>query len=425
MNQIKISVIMPVYNTGIYLEEALKTLFAQNFKDFELICIDDSSDDKVTICILNQYQMKYENMQVVRLKHNVGAGKARNIGFSIAQGEYTIFLDADDMFAQDFLEKMYQCICLNKADICVCGYKEFFIEDGNTYFRCGYIPNEYRINSINREDWLLDFPTSAWNKLCRTQFLKENNIFFQSLSSCNDVFFSCMAMINAKKRCFVEDISLIFYRINTKTQISANGNPINLYKAIMSLNDERKKVQPNKWFSQWISALLLRNGIIEIQKCTNEDWNKKAYKLIADFFSVYVVNFQNKMLEVYMENITTIPYENKWIDDCSSMDFLTQLRWTEKKIKEQINDEKQVFLWGLGHRGKLFQKFCKEQGIVLEGVTDIKNSDLGKQTEYGNKIVSTDYVLQSDGLVIACNKKIQEYLAPKKLRMLVLDDFCL
>ena len=115
-----ISIIMPVYNTGKYLGEALESIFSQSFLNFELICVDDSSNDELTKNILQTYQKQHENMQVIWLENNVGAGSARNIGFSKAKGEYTIFLDADDIFSKEFLEKMYQNIDVNHADVCRC-----------------------------------------------------------------------------------------------------------------------------------------------------------------------------------------------------------------------------------------------------------------------------------------------------------------
>lgn len=98
MNKIKISIIVPVHNTGVYLEESLESIFTQSFQEFEVICVDDASSDKLTREILHRYQCIYENMRVIWLEENIGAGEARNIGFDEAKGEYVIFLDADDVF---------------------------------------------------------------------------------------------------------------------------------------------------------------------------------------------------------------------------------------------------------------------------------------------------------------------------------------
>lgn len=418
---------MPVYNTGKYLGEALESIFSQSFLNFELICVDDSSNDELTKNILQTYQKQHENMQVIWLENNVGAGSARNIGFSKAKGEYTIFLDADDIFSKEFLEKMYQNIDVNHADVCICGYEEFYIDSGRKCFGNRYIPDDYKIFFDNREDWLINIPMAPWNKLCKTQFLIENNIYFQSLASCNDVFFTCMLMMRAKEKCYIKEIPLVFYRINSRMQISTRRNPIDLYRAINLINDSRKEDDNDTRSFQWISALLLHHGINEMNNCHNEIYNKKFYNLLKKYFAQHPIVFENKMLSVCIKNLKDNSFESKWTFVCT--DLLYQLHSTAEKLREKINEETKIFLWGLGHRGSIFEKFCMEQKIALYGIADIKNDNIGKKTIYGNKIVSTEYVLQNRGLIIATNVEIYRYLQTyidnytKKIRLLNLADF--
>ena len=157
---------MPVHNTGIYLEEALESVFAQSFREFEVICVDDASDDELTSDILSRFQKQYENMQVLKLGNNAGAGEARNRGLSQACGQYVIFLDADDVFAEDMLERMYQSVYENDADVCICGFQAFYIENGKKYFRDKCLPDEYKIYHADREDWFLGISTGPWNSFC-------------------------------------------------------------------------------------------------------------------------------------------------------------------------------------------------------------------------------------------------------------------
>lgn len=422
--QIKISIIMPVHNTGIYLKEALESVYAQSFHEFEIICVDDASSDKLTEDILQKYQLNHGNMRVVRLKDNVGAGEARNIGFMEAKGEYVIFLDADDIFAEELLEKMYQCICINNADVCVCGHEEFYIENGKRCVGAKWMPDKDKVETNNKEGWLLDISTAAWDKLCRRQFLKKYDICFQSLQSCNDVFFSCRTMINAAKRCCIEDVPLIFYRTKTTNQISANRNPVDLYKAMLMLNEvEERENRHGLLLQQWIGALLLRNGIWELENCHSDNLKKRYYELLREFFIKYPISFHNKVLDTCKEKLRDQPYEYKWLSN--GMDFLDQLRLTAGKLKSRLNTEKQIFLWGLGYRGNLFQQFCKEQDIDLDGVADLKNFQVGERTVYGYKIVETEYVLKSDGLIIAANEEIFRYLCERREKILNLEEYYL
>ncbi len=427
---IEISIVMPVRNAGIYLKEALRSIFAQSFKNFELICVDDASDDGLTKGILQTFQRQSHNMRIITLKAPVGAGEARNIGFSNVKGEYTIFLDADDLFAVSLLEDLYQCIRRNNADVCVCGFEEFYLEAGKKCFCGKYIPDEFYISHKNRERWILDISVVPCNKLCRTHFLEEKNIQFQSLSSCNDVFFSCTVMMEAEKVCCVDQYALIFYRTKTETQISANRNPINLYEAIMLLKATEGKKADNEILLKQLGVLLLWGGIYELKRSHNETNNRVFYALMFRFFQDYPIDFRSTLFNECKEKLKHRPYESKWwledMDWENNVEFLLeQFRLTADNLKQELKGSQSIYLWGLGKRGNAFQCFCREENIELQSVADIKNVDIGKTTVYGNKIVHTTNVLKGNGVIAASNRSICEYLyhMNRKMRVLNLEDF--
>ena len=100
----KISIIIPVYNVKKYLRECLDSILAQSYKDFEIIIVDDgSTDSSGNIC--DEYSMKYENIKVLH-KNNNGLSSARNAGLDIAQGEYILFFDCDDVVSPIMLETL-------------------------------------------------------------------------------------------------------------------------------------------------------------------------------------------------------------------------------------------------------------------------------------------------------------------------------
>lgn len=101
----KVSVVIPVYNVADYLSECLNSILNQTLEDIEVICVDDGSTDG-SLDILRHYEEHDMRLQVLTQKH-MTAGAARNTGLDRARGEYVIFLDADDFFAPDMLEKTY------------------------------------------------------------------------------------------------------------------------------------------------------------------------------------------------------------------------------------------------------------------------------------------------------------------------------
>lgn len=108
----KVSIIIPCYNLGQYLEQAIKSLMNQTFTDWELIVIDDGSTDEDTKNVLAN--INYPKTKLIRTK-NQGLPVARNTAIREAQGEYIACLDADDQYAPTFLEKTVAVLDQDKA----------------------------------------------------------------------------------------------------------------------------------------------------------------------------------------------------------------------------------------------------------------------------------------------------------------------
>lgn len=422
MNKPKVSIIMPVHNTGIYLKECLESVFHQTFCDFELICVDDCSRDEETKRILKEYSLQHCNMAIIMLEQNVGAGEARNIGFARAQGEYVIFLDADDIFAEDMLKLMYEKACLENAEVCLCGYQAFWMEKNEKKYAIPKIPTMEEVLKKNREEWFIRQVYAPWNKLCRKSFLEINKLYFQNLSSSNDVFFSCMVLLKAEKVSIIER-ALVNYRTNTEIQISTNYNPCNFHEATKLLGRELEQTEKRK---KQILVMSLNVGWQLLRNCNNVDLQKKAYTLLKE------ICVQNKDLQTkdyksnYLrEGFINNSWESKWF--IPEQEYIVQLRMQAKKIKDSLGTEAALLLWGLGKRGAAFQQFCKEEKIPLSQVTDQKNDAIGKCTEYGYQIVSTEEAKNFTGIIIASNTQIYEALinpSDTKGRIINLEQYC-
>lgn len=102
---VKVSVIIPVYNSEAYLKECLDSVVHQTLQDIEIICVDDGSTD-ASMDILQKYAQKDERFRILEQQH-LGGGAARNLGLKEAEGEYLSFLDSDDYFELDMLQKIY------------------------------------------------------------------------------------------------------------------------------------------------------------------------------------------------------------------------------------------------------------------------------------------------------------------------------
>lgn len=213
----KISVIMPVYNADDYIVEAIETVLSQTLEDFELICVDDGSTDK-SVEIIKSFAKKDDRIKLFEMSH-VGVSTARNKGLLKSQGEYIIFLDADDFYESTLLEKLYNTAKENNLDIVATDFdlydnkKDRFIkspeeEHGNIYAG-GTVASKNEF-----PDFILQSTTGyVWNKLFRSAFIKEKEILFSpELYVFEDVYFVCCALSLADRVSRVQEV-LVHHRI--------------------------------------------------------------------------------------------------------------------------------------------------------------------------------------------------------------------
>ena len=113
---IKVSVIIPVYNVEQYLEKCLDSVCGQTLKDIETICVNDCSADN-SLAVLKDYAKNDNRVKLIDFKENKGVSAARNEGIRNAQGEYIGFVDSDDWIDLNFYEKLYNKAIETDADI--------------------------------------------------------------------------------------------------------------------------------------------------------------------------------------------------------------------------------------------------------------------------------------------------------------------
>lgn len=199
MKDIKISVIIPVYNVQQYLPECLKSVISQSLKEIEIIIINDgSTDDSLNIC--KKFARK-DNRIVIIDKQNEGVWAARNDGIRNATGEYIAFLDSDDLFSNTAsLENLYKAALDNNVKI-VGGKRERIFLNGNiktddgTTKVCGV---DFSADGLTQySDFQYDY--GYWCYIYNRKLLLENAIFFPPYQRFQDPPFFVKAMYTAGK----------------------------------------------------------------------------------------------------------------------------------------------------------------------------------------------------------------------------------
>lgn len=212
-----ISIIVPVYNSEKYLDECIKSIREQTFKDIELILIDDGSTDRSWEIMENHRSQ--DNRLIIIQQNNKSAGAARNNGLSKMKGEYVLFIDSDDFIHPELLEKTYKKAIDSKSEIILFNAKEF--DDKIKKFRdCDFvldkslIPEESVFNYLDIKDKIFQsIASNPWNKLFKRELIDRSGIKFQEIRNANDLLFVYSLLVEANSISFLDE-ALVCYRIN-------------------------------------------------------------------------------------------------------------------------------------------------------------------------------------------------------------------
>lgn len=194
---------MPVYNAARFLRPTLESILSQTLVDIEVICVNDGSTD-TSSQLLQELAAQDARVRVLH-QENQGAAPARNRGLAEARGRYVIFLDADDLYLPQMLERMVARAEKNHADIVICR-AEAKLENGRIrplavqlrpefLRRCGtdvFCPT--RELPQNLFQFCAGWP---WDKLYRRDFLLNTGLQFQPLRHTNDAYFVYMSLVKA------------------------------------------------------------------------------------------------------------------------------------------------------------------------------------------------------------------------------------
>ena len=206
---VKVSVIIPIYNTELYIEKCLNSLINQTLNDIEIICVNDGSTDD-SMVIVNSYAQKDSRIKVIE-QPNLKQGAARNNGMKIATGEYIGFVDSDDWVDLDYFEKLYNAAKKYNVDIALA-----------TNVRIGNKKTKKRLD-IRKEEvfeglqekidvchqWKNECPT---NKIYRNSMLKTNEISWPEGCYCEDKLYTIKAIYYADGIVTVPNVNYYYYR---------------------------------------------------------------------------------------------------------------------------------------------------------------------------------------------------------------------
>ncbi|WP_291652528.1 glycosyltransferase [Clostridium sp.] len=259
-----VSVIIPVYNVEDYIEECLNSVLRQTLTNIEIIIVNDGTKDSSI-----EKVSKYKDERIVIInKENGGLSSARNTGLRIAKGKYTYFIDSDDfLLYNNCFEEMYKIAESDLSEIVVGnGYKYYSKNNMKELYRD---KNIFKRSTMNSKDFLIKFinsdsmQTPVYYNMYKTDFLKQNSLFFKEGRIHEDQEFITRAFVLSNK-VSIYPTSFYAYRQREGSIMSGTKKELSVQHAIMNCFEleeyynenvsdiELKKVLLNKLVSQML-----------------------------------------------------------------------------------------------------------------------------------------------------------------------------
>ena len=249
---IKISVIIPIYNCQDYITKCLDSFVSQNFKDIEIICVNDGSKDN-TLEVLKEYINNHEKDNIILIdKDNAGVWYARIDGIKKAKGEYIVFCDSDDYVEKDYLSKMYNKIKKDNSDISVCGFYRVNSKTNKPYSTEMIIKKEDIYFDKNIEE-IISVNTALWNKIYKKEILNSVFEFKDPPRVLEDMMFLALVYQNVSKISFLSE-PLYYYMVNEASAI-ASTNASDIEKSERAMTQVKEIYSKNNCKKELIETL--------------------------------------------------------------------------------------------------------------------------------------------------------------------------
>jgi len=290
-----VSIIIPVYNAEMYLKDTLKSIMNQTYKNLEIIIINDGSTDN-SQNILEKFASVDNRIKIIN-QQNMGQAISRNKGIKKSKGEFILFVDSDDFIDVETVQ-----ICLEKIEdnnIVVFGVNQ--IIDNKKIVDIKYQTKVYNANKayeILISNKLFNY--SPCNKLCRSDFIKSNNILFPNCRGMEDFLFVLKLFFYSKK---IKTIDNVFYNyVQHIGSISKNFNNdkiINTIKVIREIDlfvQQTKQNKYRKYFINLYYSLIFDTLSLIIRYSEKDNKKNNFYKFFNEIKKLQIYSFQSLIL---------------------------------------------------------------------------------------------------------------------------------
>lgn len=356
--QIKLSVIIPIYNAEKYIDECLNSVLSQNIDAMEIICVDDGSTDN-SLKILKGYEKKFSTIKVISQK-NQHAGIARNKGMEVASGEYLHFLDVDDFLLENVYNDIYVFAKEMQADIIK--FKAYAADIEGQYVK----NNVYEMKQVDsalfrkkitfaKEGRILANLTPVpWNAWVRRQYIANERIKYNDLVCVNDRSFYIKAVTHANCVALLDKF-VVVHRVNNSHSLAGS---------------RRNKDK----FINYVKACALVPKLIEdiderLQQIVYDEellqFSQDYCFLKQEVQKLFLDEIKNSFLDIFLKNVSDYILEDEHVKIlCANV-----MNMREKKmvLDNYTNAEKnrEIIIYGAGNYGKKLFHLLKKMKVIV------------------------------------------------------------
>jgi glycosyltransferase involved in cell wall biosynthesis len=332
IKQVKVTIFVPCYNMGAYIGDALQSVYAQTYKDYEIIIVDDGSADEYTLKQLKNISKRHPEIRIY-YKENSGLSGAKNYGIERANGEYIVCLDADDRLESTYLEKTVKLMDQKKSD------KVAFVTTWVQEF--GLRNDIWQTSGFDMPKLLITNVVHA-GSIFRKDVWEEVGGFKKVGASYEDWEFWINIVEKGYKWDIVEEV-LFFYRIRKNSLLaSAKSSHIEIYKTNYGLHPQIYK--------QYAKELVIENAreIKELREVISEK-NKaiEAYTQAVDYHKKQAASLEEEIRKLYGSRITHLALKLIAV----SVFLRTKLPALKNRLKRFLRDLAPSFAKRLIRRG--------------------------------------------------------------------------
>lgn len=398
LTDICVSVIIPVYNSELYLRECLDSIINQSLYNIEIICINDGSTDN-SLKILQEYADKDERIKIINNEKNSGApGVVKNLGIAVAKGEYIGFVDSDDWVDKDFFFELYNTAKQNNADM-ASGLKITRFNSEQEWASTCDVHGLNILTTIDEKKPLIQKAGSNCIKLYKTDFVRKNNLkCWEQRSVSEDNYLSMTSMLLADKIA-INDKVVYHYRkdVQSVTNHVRTNSDFNMFDVYVAIDNYIKSLSiPESEKNNMLDA-------VNARKTQDFTWFKN------DIDRIYIDEFKHKLKNIFPDIYSNIFEDKELIISLTS--YPARIGTVNQTIESLLNQSMKadrVILWLASEQfpnreADLPQQLLdlRDKGLEIDWYHDIRSYKklIPTLKKYPDAIVVT----ADDDLVFASN----------------------